>query len=151
MKKKYVFIHPTALAHYRAQAFIVRCFDDRFRGVFEKFLTAKKIQHADVESVAGGAKIFASPERKSDREFMMRELKKSIRLHHTRRVMLFTHYDCGAYGGMQRFGNDRDKEFTYHVKGHRIGHEVIAEYFPEIKKIRTFFVNEKGIIETTGA
>ena len=114
MEKKYAFVQATPLHHYTAGAFIVRCFDDRFRPVFEKFLSLQKIKHADFTSVAGGAKALASPERKSDREFLLREIEKSIKLHRTRRVILFTHYDCGAYGGMARFSGDPEKQFALH-------------------------------------
>jgi len=146
-KQHYTITHKSHLSHYAAQAFIVRCFDDRFRGASEKFLKTKKIRHADVESVAGGAKIFASPERKSDREFMIRELEKSIKLHKTRRVILFTHADCGAYGGMARFGGDAARQDAFHRGEHKKAREVIKIAFPHLP-VETYFIDLKGIIKT---
>lgn len=147
MKTTSIISHKTKLGHYAAQAFIVRCFDDRFRGAFEKFLKHKKIRHADFESVAGGAKIFASPERKSDREFMIRELEKSIKLHHTKRVILFTHADCGAYGGIARFGGDEVLQDAFHQGEHKKAREAIKMKFPNMP-IDTYFIDARGVIKT---
>jgi carbonic anhydrase len=33
-------------------------------------------------------------------EFVLEQIRKSIRLHGTRRVILMVHSDCGAYGGL---------------------------------------------------
>ncbi len=149
MKSKPIVSHKSDMAHYHAQAFIVRCFDDRFRPAFEKFLTAQKIKHADFESVAGGAKIFASPERKSDRDFMFRELEKSIKLHHTKRVMLFTHYDCGAYGGIARFGgSSEEKQSAFHIAENKRALEAVKMKFPGLR-IETYFIDREGIIKTS--
>ena len=146
MTHRCIFRYKTPLTHYTAQAFVVRCFDDRFRSAFEKFLAAKKINHLDLESVAGGAKIFASPERKSDRDFLFRELEKSIRLHGTKRVMLFTHYDCGAYGGLARFGGDQEKQFMLHQAELTKAKVALIRKFPNIA-VETYFIGATGVIK----
>ena len=146
MRQKYALAFTTPLTHYHAHAFIVRCFDDRFRPVFEKFLKAQKIKNADFESVAGGAKIFASPERKSDRDFMFRELEKSIKLHHAKRVILFTHYDCGAYGGIKRFGDNEEKQYEFHRTEHKRAVAALKIKFADMR-IETYFMDRKGIIK----
>lgn len=146
MRKNYIFVHATPLAHYSAQAFIVRCFDDRFRAAFEKFLVRKKIKKADIESVAGGAKIFSSPERAADRDFMFRELEKSIKLHHTKRVMLFTHEDCGAYGGLARFTGDEKAETAFHRAELHGAAAAVRQRFPHIA-IETYFIDGKGVMK----
>ena len=146
---EYIFRYPSSLDHYTADAFIVWCFDARFRKAQMAFLEHMGAKYPDLESPAGGAKIFFDPEEESDREFFSRELEKSIALHGTKEVWLFTHHDCGACGGMRRFGNDRDTEFEYHTKGYRMAREFIEKRFAHIKKVRTFFVDEVGITETT--
>ena len=147
MEKKYAFVQATPLRHYTAGAFIVRCFDDRFRPVFEKFIKTRGLKRADLESIAGGAKIFASPERKSDREFMIRELEKSIRLHHAKRVILFTHYDCGAYGGLARFSGDEEKQFAFHAAEHKKAKGTVKARFPNVK-VEGYFMDRGGIVKT---
>lgn len=142
----YVFQHPADFRHYTAQAFVLRCFDDRFYKTFKNFLRGRGFQHLDPASVAGGAKVLASPEQESDRDFILRELEKSIRLHHTSRVMLFTHYDCGAYGGIARFDGNEEKQFAFHQEELRKAATVIRGKFPGLT-IETYFMDKGGVVE----
>jgi hypothetical protein len=144
MKKNYVFKKETALDHYHADAFVVRCFDNRYWKVFKNFLRDTGIKHIDPESVAGGAKIFASPEKESDRDFMARELEKSIRLHHTKNVMLFTHHDCGAYGGFAKFGHDDILEFSFHTDELKKAASHVKEKFPSLE-VSGYFLDRDGV------
>lgn len=144
MKNNYLFRFDTPLEHYTAEAFVVRCFDDRFWKAFKNFLRSQGILHIDPESVAGGAKIFASPEKESDRDFMLRELEKSIRLHGTKRVMLFTHHDCGAYGGIARFGAP-EREIAFHQEEHGKAKEAILLRFADLI-IENYFVDADGVM-----
>lgn len=146
MTREYIFSYPTSLDHYAADAFVVRCFDNRFWGVFHKFIKAQGIKHIDLESVAGGTKIFSSPEQEGDRDFMFRELEKSIKLHHTKKAMIFTHHDCGAYGGFGKFENDAEKEFAFHAEEHNKAVKTIHGRFKDIM-IETYFIDDQGIIK----
>lgn len=145
MNRNYIFPYETSLDHYTAEAFVVRCFDDRFWKAFKHFLKSQGIKHIDPESVAGGTKIFSSPEKETDRDFMLRELEKSIRLHHTKKVVLFTHHDCGAYGGFSRFDNDREKELTFHASEHKKAREILRERFPDLA-VENYFIDDKGAL-----
>jgi carbonic anhydrase len=140
----YTFKDKADTSHYTADAFVVRCFDNRFWKPFKHFVKELNLKHIDVESVAGGAKIFATPEKEGDKDFMLRELEKSIRLHHTKKVILFTHSDCGAYGSLSRFGDDKSLELEFHAKEHETARAVIHERFPEMP-IESYFVDEEGI------
>ena len=62
----------------------------------------------------GGAKCLATPEQESEREFVVEQIRKSMRLHGTDRVVLMVHSDCGAYGGLARFRGDEEAEARYH-------------------------------------
>lgn len=148
MRKKYVFRHPSSLHHYTAAVFALRCFDNRFWKVFKRYMRHLGFGDIDPESVAGGAKILSRPEKIGDKDFMLRELKKSIKLHHTKRVMLFTHHDCGVYGGFAKFGGDEEKEFTFHAREHKKARAVIKKNFPKLK-VETYFIDTKGIAVTT--
>ena len=142
---KYAYRHESPTEHYLADAFAVRCFDNRFRGCFFAFMTEQCPNAFDFESVAGGAKVLTSPEYESDREFMLRELEKSIVLHKTRRVMLFTHYDCGAYGGIARFNGNETKQFAFHQDELRVAKEVIRKKFPDLT-VETYFIDVQGVV-----
>lgn len=141
-----IFSYRTDLTHYTADAFVVRCFDNRFWPVFHKFIKSLGMNHIDLESVAGGAKIFASPEQERDRDFMTRELEKSIRLHHTKKVMLFTHHDCGAYGGSARFEGDAARQHAFHEEELHKAEAYTREKFPALG-IETYFIDTEGIMK----
>ena len=148
MPSQYIFLESSSLNHYKA-VFVVHCFDDRFRPATQRFLTSLGNPHYDVVSLAGGAKALFDPEKESDRDFLAHQLLLSIKLHGTTEVLLTTHGDCGACGGRARFHGSRDEEITYHNQGHRMAREYVQKLFPEIKGVRTFFVDEEGVIETT--
>lgn len=145
MKRDYLITHQSDLGHYTAEAFTLRCFDDRFWKIFKHFLKKTGIQRIDPESVAGGAKILASPEKESDRDFMLREIEKSAKLHGTTRILLFTHHDCGAYGGFNRFNNDPQAEFDFHAEEHKKARDTVQARFPQLA-IESYFLDAEGII-----
>lgn len=82
----------------------------RFELVTRKFLKKRAIWWADPLKIAGGAKIFASPADESERQFALSQVQTSMRLHRTQRVMLMAHRDCGAYGGLQDFAGDEERD-----------------------------------------
>ncbi len=148
MPGNYIFLEPSSLDHYKAIV-VVHCFDDRFRHVTGRFLMSLSNPHYDIVSIAGGAKALFDPEKESDRDFLLHQIQLSIKLHGTTKVLLTTHADCGACGGRARFHGSRDEEMAYHNQGHRMAREYVQKLFPEIKDVRTFFVDEDGVIETT--
>lgn len=149
MERVYVFEKKSSLEdHYTAEVFAIRCFDDRFWKTFKHFMRSQGFAHIDAESCAGGAKVLASPEKEGDRDFMLRELEKSIRLHGTTKVWLFTHSDCGAYGGLSRFGGDEEKEFAFHLREHAKAKEEIRGRFPYLE-VSTFFIDKEGVVKTS--
>src|SRR6266702_735340 len=101
---------------YHCDAAIVWCFDNRFELGFRKFLKRIGVVNSDPIKVAGGAKCLAS-EGVADREFVLNQIRKSILLHRTSRVILMVHSDCGAYGGLEGgFHGDREAE-VQHLRG----------------------------------
>ena len=94
MKKVFHFDAPRE--KYHCDAAILWCFDNRFELGFRKFLKRIGVNSSDPIKIAGGAKCMASPEHETDREFVLEQIRKSMRLHGTRRVILMLHSDCGA-------------------------------------------------------
>ena len=148
MPNNYIFLESSPLDHYKA-VFVVHCFDDRFVPAIRRFLASLDNPHYDIVSIAGGAKALFDPEKESDRDFLLHQLRISIKLHGATEAFLFTHADCGACGGFARFDHDRDKEISYHSQGHRMAREFVQKHFSEIKWVKTFFVDEEGVMETT--
>src|SRR5271155_2274942 len=100
---------------YHCDAAIVWCFDNRFELGFRKFLKRIGVNFSDPIKIAGGAKSLASPELETDRDFVLGQIRKSIQLHDTKRVILMVHSDCGAYGGLaSAFGGDAAAEMEHH-------------------------------------
>lgn len=147
MSRKYEFLHPTGRRHYSADAFAVRCVDNRFWKTFGGFIRFRGYEDIDPKSPAGGAKVFSSPGHRNVREHYLQEIALSRKLHRIKRIMLFTHHDCGAYGGIQRFGGNEDKEFAFHIKEHEKARRVVRARFPKLP-VETYFMDRKGVIRT---
>ena len=145
-KREYVFLKESSLEHYEAD-FVVACVDDRFSGVRQDFLESLEIKNQDLKTPAGGGKVFSSPFEDTDTEHFFRELEISIKAHHSKKVILFTHHDCAAYGGFSKFNNDDDTELDFHVAEHRKAIDVIKKRFPDLE-VESYFIDGEGIIRT---
>ena len=143
MKKVFHFDAPREKYHYDAA--IIWCFDNRFELGFRKYLKRVGVANSDPIKIAGGAKCLASPEHESDREFVLEQIRKSIRLHGTRRVILMLHSDCGAYGGLAgRFGGDAGAEAEHHHAELQRAAENLRKAIPDIE-IEAYFVDFEGV------
>lgn len=130
---------------YHCDAVVVACFDHRFDLVLRKFLKRIRVVNPDPIIVAGGAKSLASPEHEADRDFLVAQVEKSIRLHGTDRVILLLHSDCGAYGGLHKvFNGDEAAEVAHHRDELRAAHGVLKRAFPEVS-IECYFVDFVGV------
>src|SRR5258708_22966957 len=130
MRKVFHFDSPAD--QYVADAAVLCCFDHRISTAVRKFLKKQSIERADMIIVAGGAKTLASPRNDFEQDFILQQLRISILLHPTKRVLVMSHSDCATYGGLAHFKGDRDAEAD-HNRGelHRAG-ELITANFPNI-------------------
>ena len=143
MKKVFHFDAPRE--KYHCDAAVVCCFDNRFELGFRKFLKRVGVANSDPIKIAGGAKCLASPEQESDREFVLEQIRKSIRLHGTRRVILMVHSDCGAYGGLaEGFGGDARAEAEHHHEELRRAAESLRKAIPGVD-VDAYFVDFEGV------
>ena len=85
---------------YTADACVITCFDARFDLAVRKFLKRTGILTFDHVKIAGSAKSLAAPDCDADREFVLRMVGISRRLHGSRRTLIVGHNDCGAYPGI---------------------------------------------------
>ena len=144
MKK--IFHFDASRERYVCDAAVVWCFDNRFQTGFSKFLKRLAVVNADPIKIAGGAKSLDSPERESDREFVLDQIRKSIRLHETRLVILMLHSDCGAYGGLAAFGNDRRLEAEHHERELKAAAQCVADRVPGVA-VQAYFADFEGVWE----
>lgn len=142
MKKTFHFDFPRE--KYHCDAAVVWCFDNRFDLGFSKFLKRSGVVNPDRIEVAGGAKCLASPDRDHEREFVLDQILKSIRLHGTKRVILMVHSDCGAYGGLQRFRGDEKAEALHHQQELQRAADILLQAIPDLE-IAGYFAAFDGI------
>ena len=144
--KKIIYFQ-TNKEHYHADACIVWCFDDRFTPVLNAFAKVKNYQHYDLVRIAGGIKALASPDKESDREYVLKQIEISLKLHHAPKLVLMNHSDCGAYGGLQAFQNNETTEKEEHIKELTTAKEFLQKNLSKQVPIDLVFVDCTGIYE----
>lgn len=129
---------------YEAEAAIVWCFDHRFHLGLAKFLKRRGISNHDIIKIAGGAQTLASPARETDREFLLNQIRTSIRLHGTKLVVLMVHSDCGGYGGLDAFQGDACAEAQHHEKELQRAAAYLKGAIPGVD-VESYFVDFEGV------
>jgi hypothetical protein len=121
------------------------CFDNRSELGFRKSLKRIGAVNCDPIKIAGGAKCMASPDQVTDRGFVLEQIRKSMRLHGPRRVILMLHSDCGAYGGLATgFGGDAAAEAAHHERELQRAAANLRTAIPGIE-VQGYFVDFDGI------
>ena len=129
---------------YTCDAAIVWCFDNRFELALRKLVKHLALAYYDPIRIAGGTKCLASPEQESEREFVLNQIRISMRLHQTRTVILMLHSDCGAYGGLAAFDNDREREAENHRQELNRAAALVEAEIPELE-VKAYFVDFEGV------
>jgi carbonic anhydrase len=144
MRKIFHFDSPAA--PYIADAAVLCCFDHRISTAVRKFLKKQAIERPDMIVVAGGAKTLASPRNDFEQDFILEQVRMSIRLHQTKRVIVTSHSDCATYGGLAHFKGDRDAEAAHHRSELLRAAELLTSTFSTIS-VEAYFTNFDGIWE----
>jgi carbonic anhydrase len=144
MKK--VFHFDSSPEPYVADAAVLCCFDARISRAVRKFLKKQRIEHADMIVVAGGAKTLASPRNDFEQDFILEQIRMSIRLHQTRRVLVMSHSDCATYGGLAHFKGDHATEAAHHRRELLRAADLLHANFPGIS-VEPYFVQFDGVRE----
>jgi carbonic anhydrase len=142
MRKIFHFDSPAD--QYVADAAVLCCFDHRISTAVRKFLKKQGIERADMIIVAGGAKTLASPRNNFEQDFILEQVRMSIRLHQTKRVLVMSHSDCATYGGLAHFKGDRQAEADHHRSELLRAGELLTSNFPNIS-VEPYFVKFDGI------
>ena len=142
MRKVFQFDSPTG--QYVADAAVLCCFDHRISMAVREFLKQQEIERADMIVVAGGAKTLASPRNDFEQDFILEQVRMSIRLHGTKRVVVMSHSDCATYGGLAHFKGDRDAEAEHHRAELLRAKDLLAANFPDIA-VEPYFVKFDGV------
>jgi hypothetical protein len=148
MRKVFHFDSPPA--PYIADAAVLCCFDHRISTAVRKFLKKQAIERADMIVVAGGAKTLASPRNDFEQDFILEQVRMSIRLHQSKRVLVMSHSDCATYGGLAYFKGDQAAEAAHHGGELLRAGELLIKNFPGIS-VEPYFVKFDGIWEVKNA
>lgn len=135
---------------YVADGAVLCCFDHRISTAVRKFLKKQAIERPDMIIVAGGAKTLASPRNDFERDFILEQVRMSIRLHQTKRVLVMSHSDCATYGGLAHFNGDRDAEAAHHRAELLRAADLLTTNFPGIS-VEPYFVKFDGVWEVNQA
>lgn len=135
---------------YKCDAAVVWCFDNRFELLLRKLIKRLGITYYDPIRIAGGTKYLASPDDERDREFVLNQIRTSMRLHETSHVILMLHSDCGAYGGLAAFGGDAEKESEHHRGELQRASSYLLSQIPELT-VTPYFVDFEGVWQLDGA
>jgi hypothetical protein len=135
---------------YVADAAVLCCFDQRIRLTVNKFLQRQGISRPDMIVVAGGAKTLASPRNDFERDFILEQVRMSILLHRTERVLLMCHSDCATYGGLAAFQGDLELEAEHHRAELLRAAGLLKEKFPAVG-VECFFVTFQGVFAAKAA
>jgi hypothetical protein len=135
---------------YIADAAVLCCFDHRISTAVREFLKKQGIERADMIVVAGGAKTLASPRNDFEQDFILEQVRMSIRLHQTKRVLVMSHSDCATYGGLAHFNGDQQAEASHHRGELLRARDLLTSNFPGIS-VEPYFVTFEGICEVRDA
>jgi hypothetical protein len=144
MRKVLHFTSPTD--KYVCDGAVVWCYDNRFETVFRKLLKRIGIFHSDPIRIAGGARCLAYSGQESERQFVLDQIRRSMRLHSTSIVVLMLHSDCGAYGGLEAFQGNAEKEAQNHQTDLQQATAFLNSAIPEVT-IKAYFVDFEGVWE----
>jgi carbonic anhydrase len=129
---------------YVADAAVLCCFDHRISTAVREFLKKQGIERADMIIVAGGAKTLASPRNDFEQDFILEQVRMSIRLHQTKRVLVMSHSDCATYGGLAHFKGDRDAEAEHHRGELLRARDLLTTTFTDLS-VEPYFVKFDGV------
>ncbi len=144
MQKAFHFDSPRQ--RYRCDAAIVWCFDNRFELVLRRLVKRLGLSYYDPIRIAGGTKCLASPDHDHDRDFVLEQIRISMRLHATETVILMLHSDCGAYGGLAAFDGDAALEAEHHRQELHRATQIIKTEIPGLD-VKGYFVDFEGVWE----
>ncbi len=135
--------------HYHADACVVWCYDDRFYKLLKKFGKKQKFKNIDLVKVAGGAKALATADATegsssmAERDFVLSQIKTSVRLHAAKRIILMLHRDCGAYGGSKAFP-DGGAEREQYAADLRAARDFVRKEVPAVL-VDAYFADFDGL------
>lgn len=125
-------------------AIVISCIDYRFWPQAIPLLK-KKYGEFDLIQMAGSSKNLTSPSKKEYKITILENIKISVQLHNSQKIILTNHIDCGAYGGSKNFKSQKE-EIKFHFMELKRAEKIIQKEFPQLlikKELLTIDINKK--------
>lgn len=146
--KKSILSFESRREHYKADATVVWCFDDRFSLALQVLSDKKGWKAYDLIKVAGGAKDLCTEDETCGSSFLLDQIGKSIKLHNSPTVYLMNHYNCGAYGRSQM--EPIEEEDRFFVNELKVAKKRVEDYLRQngvTVPIHTLLVDFRDVYE----
>lgn len=125
---------------HKAHALVLTCIDFRFQTLIQEFLEKEELVDSfDRIAIAGAVLQLVSPEKEAYKEYLLKQIDISMKLHDPDTIYLINHEDCGAYGD--------DNTMERHTNDLRKAKMMITSLYPN-KEVRTFIAKFTSIEET---
>jgi len=124
---------------------LIHCMDFRLIEETKKWMKKNNlINDCDVISIAGASKALIDSDN-NIQEFLLKQIRVSIDLHHATKIIIVHHNDCGAYALDYGFENE-DEEFAQQLEDMNNVSQLLENCFSDVEIIRVWAqMNENGI------
>lgn len=99
---------------HQCEPVVIHCIDFRLRKGLTAYLTSRFPEGYDLISVAGAVQGLNNDG--AERDFMLKQLQISVRLHSPKTILLIQHEDCGAYGGSKAFSSFEEEQAAHRAE-----------------------------------
>lgn len=97
---------------HKAEVFVLSCIDFRFRKAIQNFLE-NDLKHSNIDMKTDGGAVMQLNSDTPVRDWLTKNMEIAFSLHGVEKIILINHTDCGAYGGLKRFNNNKE-ELEFH-------------------------------------
>lgn len=128
------------MSHASLSNLVIHCADGRLmRAIYEWLNKQDVVGHCDELSLAGGCKDLVSPQKETDRDYVLRQIGTLRRLHGTQRIFLINHTGCGAYGGESA---NKAQEIEKHAGDLHEAASLIQKQWPDMELRKVLIIME---------
>ncbi|MBI4122805.1 MAG: hypothetical protein HY458_00375 [Parcubacteria group bacterium] len=124
---------------HRCEALVIHCIDFRLRKALTAYLAPRFFEGYDLISVAGSVQALNSEG--VERDFLLKQLQISSRLHSPKTILLIQHEDCGAYGGSRAFSSPEEERAAQRAELDK-AETLLMKSFPQA--IEKYFIPLSG-------
>lgn len=134
---------------HKAKCCIITCIDFRLQKAYADFIKSNNwIGVSDIISVAGCSRDLVKPIHESHKEYLLRQIDLSTKLHNPEAIIFLDHQDCGGYAqdGTIAANLPVNDDRQAHVNWGNVAKNIVKEKHPN-KNVQVYFVHLDGKVE----